>query len=64
MASDYIDALFENFIEFHGDRYFKDDGAIIGGIAEFHGIPVTVIGQEKGKDHQGQYPPEFRDAFS
>ena len=49
MASDYIDALFENFMEFHGDRYFKDDGAIIGGIAEFHGIPVTVIGQEKGK---------------
>ena len=49
VASDYIDALFENFIEFHGDRYFKDDGAIIGGIAEFHGIPVTVIGQEKGK---------------
>ena len=49
VASDYIDALFENFMEFHGDRYFKDDGAIIGGIAEFHGIPVTVIGQEKGK---------------
>ena len=49
VASDYIDALFENFMEFHGDRYFKDDGAIIGGIAEFHGIPVTVIGHRKGK---------------
>lgn len=49
VASDYIQALFEDFMEFHGDRYFKDDGAIIGGIASFHGMPVTVIGQEKGK---------------
>ncbi len=37
-------------MEFAGDRYFKDDGAIVGGIASFHGIPVTVIGQEKGKN--------------
>lgn len=49
VASDYINGLFDHFIEFHGDRSFKDDRAIIGGIAEFHGIPVTVIGQEKGK---------------
>ncbi len=49
VASDYIEALFDDFMEFHGDRYFKDDGAVIGGIASFHGIPVTVIGQEKGK---------------
>ncbi|MCI8511309.1 MAG: acetyl-CoA carboxylase carboxyltransferase subunit beta [Lachnospiraceae bacterium] len=49
VASDYIHALFEDFIELHGDRYFKDDGAVIGGIASFHGRPVTVIGQEKGK---------------
>ena len=49
MASDYVHALFDDFMEFHGDRYFKDDGAIIGGIASFHGMPVTVIGQEKGK---------------
>ena len=49
VASEYINALFDGFMEFHGDRCFKDDGAIIGGIAEFHGIPVTVIGQEKGK---------------
>ena len=48
-ASDYIEALFDDYMEFHGDRYFKDDGAVIGGIASFHGIPVTVIGQEKGK---------------
>lgn len=49
VASDYIHALFDDFMEFHGDRYYKDDGAVIGGIASFHGIPVTVIGQEKGK---------------
>lgn len=49
VSSDYIKALFDDFMEFHGDRYFKDDGAVIGGIASFHGIPVTVIGQEKGK---------------
>lgn len=50
VASDYIDALFDNFTEFHGDRYFGDDGAIVGGIASFYGRPVTVIGQQKGKN--------------
>ena len=40
----------DEFIEFHGDRCFKDDGAIVGGIAMFHGMPVTVIGQQKGKN--------------
>lgn len=49
VATDYIQAIFDDFIEFHGDRYFKDDGAIVGGIATFKGIPVTVIGQQKGK---------------
>lgn len=49
-GSDYIDALFTDFMEFHGDRYFKDDKAIIGGIAHFHGIPVTVIAQAKGRN--------------
>ena len=49
VASEYINALFDDFMEFHGDRYYKDDVAIVGGIAKFHGIPVTVIGQEKGK---------------
>lgn len=50
VASDYIHQLFDDFMEFAGDRYFKDDGAIVGGIASFHGMPVTVIGQEKGKN--------------
>lgn len=49
VASDYIRILFDGFTEMHGDRYFGDDGAIIGGIASFYGMPVTVIGQEKGK---------------
>lgn len=49
-AKDYIDTLFDDFTELHGDRYFGDDKAIIGGIANFHGVPVTVIGQQKGKN--------------
>ncbi|MCR5625072.1 MAG: acetyl-CoA carboxylase carboxyltransferase subunit alpha [Lachnospiraceae bacterium] len=47
-TKDFIDKLFDNFLEFHGDRYFADDKAIIGGIASFQGIPVTVIGIQKG----------------
>ena len=47
-GSDYIEALFTDFMEFHGDRNYGDDKAIIGGIAKFHGRPVTVIVQEKG----------------
>lgn len=50
VGSDYLNILFTDFIELHGDRYFKDDKAIIGGVARFHGRPVTVIVQAKGKD--------------
>lgn len=46
---DYIEKIFTDFIEFHGDRAFKDDGAIVGGVARLDGYPVTVIGIEKGK---------------
>lgn len=49
VGEEYIEALFDDFIEMHGDRCFKDDKAIIGGIARFHGIPVTVIAQAKGR---------------
>lgn len=49
VASDYMRVLFDGFMEMHGDRYYGDDGAVIGGIALFYGMPVTVIGQEKGK---------------
>lgn len=48
VGEDYIKALFTDFTEFHGDRYFADDRAIIGGIARFNGMPVTVIAQAKG----------------
>ena len=47
---DYIKALFDEFIELHGDRNFGDDKSIIGGIASLEGMPVTVIGEQKGKN--------------
>jgi acetyl-CoA carboxylase carboxyl transferase subunit alpha len=47
---DYIDHLFEGFFECHGDRAFGDDEAIVGGVAKFRGLPVTVIGHQRGKD--------------
>lgn len=46
----YIDVLFDEFIELHGDRMFSDDGAIIGGIGILGGRTITVIGIEKGSD--------------
>lgn len=46
---DYIPLLFSDFIELHGDRYYGDDHAILGGIATFEGIPVTVIGEVRGR---------------
>ena len=49
-ALDYIDHLFTDFIELHGDRLFRDDPAIITGIAKYKGQPVTVIGQQRGKN--------------
>ena len=49
-SSDYIENIFDDFIEFHGDRYFGDDKSIIGGIAMLKDIPVTVIGEQKGKN--------------
>ncbi|WP_026314502.1 acetyl-CoA carboxylase carboxyl transferase subunit alpha [Heyndrickxia acidiproducens] len=47
---DYIQYLFTDFIELHGDRVYGDDEAIVGGIAKFKGLPVTIIGQQRGKD--------------
>lgn len=49
-AREYINALFDGFIELHGDRYFRDDPSIVGGIATFNGIPVTVIGIDRGHE--------------
>lgn len=47
---DYIPMLFDEFCEMHGDRLYGDDHAVIGGIANFRGIPVTVIAQVKGRN--------------
>ncbi|AOV07232.1 acetyl-CoA carboxylase carboxyl transferase subunit alpha [Sporosarcina ureilytica] len=47
---DYIQELFEDFIQLHGDRNFGDDEAIVGGIASFNSLPVTIIGHQRGKD--------------
>ena len=49
-TQDYIQAIFKNFKELHGDRAFADDPAIIGGLAEFEGYSVMVIGHQKGRD--------------
>ena len=48
-GKDYIEAIFDDFMEFHGDRHCGDDPAVIGGVAFFHGQPVTVLAQEKGE---------------
>lgn len=47
---DYIEALMTDFVELHGDRRYADDPALIGGFARFEGIPVMVIGHQKGKE--------------
>lgn len=49
-ALDYIERLFTNFTELHGDRAFSDDAAVVGGFAFFEDRPVMVIGQQKGRD--------------
>lgn len=46
----YIEVLFDDFIEMHGDRYYKDDKSLVAGIALFNGRPVTVMGNRKGKN--------------
>ncbi len=46
----YIEHIFTDFIELHGDRFFGEDYAIVGGIAKFNNIPVTIIGHQKGNN--------------
>lgn len=59
VGSDYIRALFSEFYEFHGDRRFGDDPALIGGIGLFEGVPVTVIAQEKGTSAKDRVKHNF-----
>ena len=47
---EYVSMIFTDFLELHGDRLFRDDPAMIGGLAYLDGIPVTVVGQQKGRD--------------
>ncbi|KGP90830.1 acetyl-CoA carboxylase subunit alpha [Pontibacillus chungwhensis BH030062] len=47
---DYVKELFTHFLEFHGDRLYGDDEAIVSGVAKYKGKPVTVIGHQRGKD--------------
>ncbi|MGF1614761.1 MAG: acetyl-CoA carboxylase carboxyltransferase subunit alpha [Gammaproteobacteria bacterium] len=47
---DYVERLFTEFIELHGDRLFGDDPAIVGGIARFEGRPIVIVGHQKGRD--------------
>ena len=55
----YIENIFQDFIEFHGDRRFADDPAIVGGLATLGGRPVTVIVMEKGKDMRERVKRNF-----
>mgnify|MGYP002801761418 FL=1 len=56
---DYVNTLFDNFIELHGDRAYGEDSAICAGIATFAGMPVTVIGHRKGKTTEQNIAANF-----
>ena len=47
---DFIERLFEDFVELHGDKRFAEDPAVVCGMARFHGLPVIVVGHQKGRD--------------
>jgi acetyl-CoA carboxylase carboxyl transferase subunit alpha len=47
-SMDYIENIFDDFVELHGDRAFRDDPAIVGGLGVFNGFKVVIIGQQKG----------------
>ncbi len=55
----YIASLVDDFIEFHGDRAYADDGAIVGGIGKINGRPVTIIAEEKGSDLKARIARNF-----
>ena len=58
-ALDFAQGIFDNFIELHGDRNFRDDGAIIGGIGRLNGQAVTVVGIQKGRNLQDNLSRNF-----
>jgi len=56
---DYVEKLFTEFVELHGDRRFADDGAIVCGFARYHGAPVMVCGHQKGRDMKQKVQRNF-----
>lgn len=58
-ALDYIDRLFTEFVEIHGDRRFADDGAVVAGVARFDTVPVLVVGHQKGRDTKQKIQRNF-----
>ncbi len=58
-AQDYIDAIFTEFEELHGDRAFADDAAIVGGVARLDGRPVMVVSEQKGRDTREKIERNF-----
>ena len=58
-ALDFAQGIFDNFVELHGDRSFRDDGAVIGGIGMLNGQPVTVVGIQKGRNLQDNLRRNF-----
>ena len=58
-ALDFAQGIFDDFIELHGDRNFRDDGAVIGGIGRLNGQAVTVVGIQKGKNLQDNLSRNF-----
>jgi acetyl-CoA carboxylase carboxyl transferase subunit alpha len=56
---DYIQIIFTDFVELHGDRLYGDDLAIVGGLAKLNGVPVTVVGHQKGKDTKDNIARNF-----
>jgi acetyl-CoA carboxylase carboxyl transferase subunit alpha len=61
-TDDFIRLLFENFSEIHGDRNFSDDPALITGMATFHGQPVMIVGNQKGRDTKQRLARNFGQA--
>jgi acetyl-CoA carboxylase carboxyl transferase subunit alpha len=61
-TDDYIRLLFEDFSEIHGDRNFSDDPALITGMAKFHGRPVMIVGNQKGRDLKQRMARNFGQA--
>ena len=56
---DFVERIFDEFEELHGDRQFADDASLVGGIAKLEGIPVMIIGHEKGRDTEEKIKRNF-----